>query len=579
MVCLARFGYAIGRSGRGAAAGGCQGPRSQEAETSKRSSVAEQITEARSGLAAPWGICLNQLDAVEVLDGASSWVATLASCRVEASYRNVDGAMVLCPPSQPQRPEIDRLLRESGGDGQVEVPDRGWGWAFALRYQHAVYGCLIVSAAAQPNRDNILVLTSLAQQTGAALACAELHRRDAVLVEQLQEANANLATAAEGLQRRTNVHEVLGAAAAAGEQGICDALYELTALSIVVEDRFGNLRCWAGPARPQRYPKPNPDSRGLMLHELGIHVGATRVGDRVAMLVQSRAEILGVVALIDPDGRATDNDLFALGYASTVLGQEFSHQRNLAEMELNLRRELVADLVAGTDEDGAYLRAEALGHDLRRAHYVVVVVQSVDGAAGAALAVAAGGAASAMRLNCLQGRHAGMVVLVTDGRPDAGALHRAISRRLGRPTIAIGIGSRCDVPGDFPCSFAKARRALNVRLHSAAPAGASAYDELGFYHLVDAAHSAGAVEDFVREWLGVLIDYDNNKNSDLVLTLSDYLECGGNYDHAAADLHIHRSTLRYRLARIGQLSGYDLRDVDTRFNLHAATRAWRFLTP
>ena len=44
-------------------------------------------------------------------------------------------------------------------------------------------------------------------------------------------------------------------------------------------------------------------------------------------------------------------------------------------------------------------------------------------------------------------------------------------------------------------------------------------------------------------------------------------------------LHIHRSTLRYRLARIAELTGYDLRKVDTRVNLHAATRAWRFLDP
>ncbi|WP_369803893.1 helix-turn-helix domain-containing protein [Mycobacterium sp. 1274761.0] len=43
--------------------------------------------------------------------------------------------------------------------------------------------------------------------------------------------------------------------------------------------------------------------------------------------------------------------------------------------------------------------------------------------------------------------------------------------------------------------------------------------------------------------------------------------------------HIHRSTLRYRLARISELTGYDLRNVNTRFNLHAATRAWRFLYP
>lgn len=32
----------------------------------------------------------------------------------------------------------------------------------------------------------------------------------------------------------------------------------------------------------------------------------------------------------------------------------------------------------------------------------------------------------------------------------------------------------------------------------------------------------------------------------------------------------------YRFARIGDLTGYDLRDVDVRFNLHRATRAWRF---
>lgn len=46
---------------------------------------------------------------------------------------------------------------------------------------------------------------------------------------------------------------------------------------------------------------------------------------------------------------------------------------------------------------------------------------------------------------------------------------------------------------------------------------------------------------------------------------------------SSAALYIHRSTLRYRLARIGELTHYDLRDVDHRFNLHAATRAWRFL--
>jgi DNA-binding PucR family transcriptional regulator len=170
-------------------------------------------------------------------------------------------------------------------------------------------------------------------------------------------------------------------------------------------------------------------------------------------------------------------------------------------------------------------------------------------------------------------------VLLTDGRPDPQALHRTISEILGKTTSVVGIGSRCLVPDDFPQSFMEARRAMSIRLRSVRPQGAAAFDELGFYRLIDAADGGGEVETFVREWLGTLLDYDDSKNSELVTTLSDYLECGGNYDESAAALHIHRSTLRYRLARIAELTGHDLRNVDTRFNLHAATRAWRFLNP
>jgi DNA-binding PucR family transcriptional regulator len=82
------------------------------------------------------------------------------------------------------------------------------------------------------------------------------------------------------------------------------------------------------------------------------------------------------------------------------------------------------------------------------------------------------------------------------------------------------------------------------------------------------------VERYVDEWLGALIDNDARKDSDLVATLAGYLECGGSYDGAAKALSVHRSTLRYRLERIRDLSGHDLGDADTRFNLQLATRAW-----
>jgi len=58
------------------------------------------------------------------------------------------------------------------------------------------------------------------------------------------------------------------------------------------------------------------------------------------------------------------------------------------------------------------------------------------------------------------------------------------------------------------------------------------------------------------------------------MTLSEYLECGGNYDATARVLSVHRSTLKYRLRRIREVSGYDLRLPDTQFNLQLAARAW-----
>jgi DNA-binding PucR family transcriptional regulator len=38
-------------------------------------------------------------------------------------------------------------------------------------------------------------------------------------------------------------------------------------------------------------------------------------------------------------------------------------------------------------------------------------------------------------------------------------------------------------------------------------------------------------------------------------------------------LAVHRSTLKYRLQRIREISGHDLNDADVRFNLELASRA------
>ncbi len=531
------------------------------------------------GLAELTRINFHSLDHTDIFAVVTEGAAALCTCRVEASYCAIDEGMKLCPPSQPERPELTDILQRSSWEGRIDLPRGGWAWAFLLCHRDDVRGCVVVCASAEPTPEHMLLLQLLAQKAGAALACADLNQREVRRAAQLAAANEVLAEAVHRLESRAHAHERLEAALTAGEgqQGIADALHRLTGLAVCVEDRFGNLDAWAGPERPVRYPKPNPRQRERFLRSLSTESGPVRSGDRLWVSIKPHAEMLGAVALIDPRNEVDEDRLFALRYCSNVLGLELAHQRNLAELQLSLCRDLVEDLLTGVDEDEAYARAQALTHDLRRPHYAVVI-HSGRGADNAGI-VAAGRAAENLHMNYLAGRKGGLVVLLVDSHPAPDALHRELSKQLGNISCAIGIGSRCDNPKDIPQSFLRARRALNVRRHSAHSHGASDYDELGFYHLVDAAHSAGVVDDYLRQWLGPLIDYDARKNSDLAQTLSSYLECGGNYDESAAALHVHRSTLRYRLGRIAALTGLDLKDVDTRFNLHAATRAWLFLNP
>ena len=188
-----------------------------------------------AGLAALSRVTFSDSDAGEIFRVATAAVGGLGPCQVEASYRSVNGEFIQFPPSQPAHRDIERH-RRSNWDGQVKAEDGRWGWAFPLRHRRAINGCLVVSATSPPSKNATQLLTILAQQTGAALAHAATHDRDAGDAAQLTKANADLEVAnrelaamVARLRRQTKVHEALSAALAAGtsEQGIADALNDL----------------------------------------------------------------------------------------------------------------------------------------------------------------------------------------------------------------------------------------------------------------------------------------------------------------------------------------------------------------
>jgi hypothetical protein len=67
--------------------------------------------------------------------------------------------------------------------------------------------------------------------------------------------------------------------------------------------------------------------------------------------------------------------------------------------------------------------------------------------------------------------------------------------------------------------------------------------------------------------LQTLGDYDAEHNTDLVETLSSWLDHFGDISAASESIHVHKNTFRYRLGRLAEIGGIDLADPDVRFGL------------
>ncbi|MGW2637876.1 PucR family transcriptional regulator [Streptomyces sp. NPDC001348] len=82
-----------------------------------------------------------------------------------------------------------------------------------------------------------------------------------------------------------------------------------------------------------------------------------------------------------------------------------------------------------------------------------------------------------------------------------------------------------------------------------------------------------AVKAFADGLLRALHEHDATGRGDLVASVRAWLSRHGQWDAAAADLGVHRHTLRYRMRRVEEILGRSLDDPDVRMELWLALKA------
>ena len=512
----------------------------------------------------------------QILELAASSAPGLGPWRIEG-YGFTDGQWRPGPGQPPAAPAglAGQLASLASESGPLDLPGRPWAWAYPLRGVGGLLGHLVASCGEEPSAEQRFMVQVIAQQTGVAVSNARLHARERATAAELAATNEALAETVTTLQRSMDIHQRLTRVAVSGEgqPGIAKALHELTGMPVAIEDRYGNLTAWAGPGLRDPYPKESFAKREHLLRRLMRASSPTRDGERLILLASPRTDVMGVLALIDPQRRADHADLVALEHGATVLSMELARLRGIADAELRLRRDLVHDLLAGTDDESALTRAEALDYDLRRPHRVVIVEGKGRARAHDALLSAVRRAMRQARQEGLFETWSGNVAVITAGQTDWEQLRRAIMSDLGS-RVFVGVGGAAARPSELTRSLREAGLALRLQKTLLPGDSACEYPKLGIFRMLAAIPDLTDVDSFVREWLGSLLDYDARRKAELVHTLTQYLEHGGNYDATAAQLSVHKSTLKYRLQRIRELTGLELNDPDVHFNLQLATRAW-----
>ena len=140
-----------------------------------------------------------------------------------------------------------------------------------------------------------------------------------------------------------------------------------------------------------------------------------------------------------------------------------------------------------------------------------------------------------------------------------GAIHERIERD-SEASMSVGISGPCRGAATFPQGFEEAVSAAEVGALIKDRPGVYTYEDLGPYRYVIDAEEG--VRDRQQDRLERLVEYDQRRGTELLQTLEVYLESRGNIVRTARTVYAHPNTLRQRLARIEQLSGFDLEAED-----------------
>jgi DNA-binding PucR family transcriptional regulator len=284
--------------------------------------------------------------------------------------------------------------------------------------------------------------------------------------------------------------------------------------------------------------------------------------------ISSGGRQLGAVLLLGGGG-ADAGDYLHMAAIATLTEVAVAEARD--ETEQSLRGSFLEEVLSRPDLEPPEIerRAGRLGFDLDAGYL--------------ALCADAGGRGPGRLTAALMAEVPGVLVQAAEARvyallPGAPEHARGVVARLARHA-PVGVSS-------WRVGASEVRRALEeaeLVLGVTSAGGGVPGEEIGqsTYRLlfrVLASHPQ-EVRSFYEDTVAPLVAYDQQYSTDLLGTLSAYLDNNCNMAATASAIHAHRHTVGYRLERVRDLSGLDPLKSEDRERLGLGLKAYRIIAP
>jgi purine catabolism regulator len=349
---------------------------------------------------------------------------------------------------------------------------------------------------------------------------------------------------------------------------------------------------------------PGDASSVRLLHELAnerrtlravLSPGAATAWECLAAPIMAGDTMLGYLLMAgEPTGATDEVDLIVANYTAALFAVALASSRTGRELGQRYQEAVMDSLLSGhfLDTQDATRKARILGVTDSGPYRVAVVRVSRASVPPRSRSDEVGEEADGplARLSgrvsvpaLVRGSELVMLLPGQEAAPDGARDDTADARRcdpvpvpsfqqLCDTPLTCGVSEVMRLPEHAPRAFTQAQHAIDLGIRIGRAGQTICHEELGIYRLLLQIGDMNQLVQYAEDVLGPVIDYDARRKSDLLGTLSVYLNQRESPKQSARVLRVHVNTVLYRIQRIESLTSLDLANPDDLLSAHVATK-------